>query len=151
MKKIPNSNRICSNSRLLLGFLVMLLGGGVLLPGLTATSKTFAARIGSPQARPSSHALSSKNYPVINSGAARRLDDQGNRPATEGFVPLHLQEPRPARPAGNGAWFSLGPPGGDVFDAAVSTVAPSIALAGIAPDGSSGGTLYRSSDGGDTW
>jgi len=38
-----------------------------------------------------------------------------------------------------------------VFDAAVSTVAPGVVLAGIAPDGSFGGTLYRSSDGGDTW
>ena len=38
-----------------------------------------------------------------------------------------------------------------MFDAAVSTVAPGIVLAGIAPDGSFGGTLYRSSDGGDTW
>jgi len=38
-----------------------------------------------------------------------------------------------------------------VFDAAVSTVAPGVVLAGISPDGSFGGTLYRSSDGGDTW
>jgi len=151
MKKIPNSNRFCSRSRLVLGLLVMLLGGGVLLLGLTAMSKTFAARIGSPQTEPSSQAFSSKNDRVTNSGPARRLDEQGNRPATEPFVPLHPHKPRPVRPEGNGAWILLGPPGGDVFDAAVSTVAPSIALAGIAPDGSSGGTLYRSSDGGDTW
>ena len=38
-----------------------------------------------------------------------------------------------------------------MFDAAVSTVVPSVVLAGIAPDGSFGGTLYRSSDDGDTW
>ena len=38
-----------------------------------------------------------------------------------------------------------------MFDAAVSTVDSSIALAGIAPDGSFGGTLYRSSDEGNTW
>jgi photosystem II stability/assembly factor-like uncharacterized protein len=38
-----------------------------------------------------------------------------------------------------------------VFDAAVSTLDSNIALAGIAPDGSFGGTLYRSSDGGSTW
>src|SRR5215208_5778166 len=151
MKKIPNSNRFCSSSRFLLGFLVMLLGGGVLLLGLTAISKTFAARIGSPQAGSSTQALSSKNDPVTNSRAARRLDEQGNRAAIERFVSLHLHEPRGVRPAGNAAWSSLGPPGGDVFDAAVSTVAPSIALAGIAPDGSFGGTLYRSSDGGNTW
>ena len=58
---------------------------------------------------------------------------------------------RTARVAGGGAWSSLGPPGGDVTDAAVSTVDPNIVLAGIAPDGSVGGTLYRSSDGGNTW
>ena len=150
MKKIPNSNRFYSSSRFVVGLLVMLLAG-VLLLGLTAMSKTFAARIGSPQDGPNSHVLSSKNNPVSNSGAVRRADEQGNRPATEGFAPLHLRERRPVRPTGNGAWSSLGPPGGDVFDAAVSTVAPSIALAGIAPDGSFGGTLYRSSDGGDTW
>jgi len=58
---------------------------------------------------------------------------------------------RTKRPAGSGNWFSLGPPGGDVFDAAVSTADPGIVLAGIAPDGSFGGTLYRSTDAGNTW
>ena len=55
------------------------------------------------------------------------------------------------RPAGSGDWISLGPPGGDVFDAAASTVDANIVLAGLAPGGSFGGTLYRSSDGGNTW
>ena len=82
MKKIPNPNRFYSSSHLLLSFLAVLLGGGVLLLGLTAISKTFAARIGSPQAEPSSQAVSSKNDPVTNSGPAHRLDEQGNRPAT---------------------------------------------------------------------
>ena len=36
------------------------------------------------------------------------------------------------------------PPGGDVFDAAVSTIDSAIALAGIAPDGSFGGTARLS-------
>ena len=67
------------------------------------------------------------------------------------FQPLHSRNTRAIRPTGNGNWFSLGPPGGDVFDAAVSTADPSVVLAGIAPDGSFGGTLYRSSDDGDTW
>src|SRR4030095_9508870 len=40
---------------------------------------------------------------------------------------------------------------GDVSDAAVSTTSPGTVLAGLAPDGSVGGTLYRSSDGGNTW
>ena len=41
--------------------------------------------------------------------------------------------------------------GGDVEDVAVSTVNADLVLAGIAPSGSSGGTLYHSSDGGATW
>ena len=55
------------------------------------------------------------------------------------------------RPAGSGNWSSLGPPGGDVFDAAASTLDSNVVLAGIAPDGSFGGTLYRSTDAGNTW
>ena len=60
------------------------------------------------------------------------------------FLPLHPRSTRAIRPAGNGNWFSLGPPGGDVFDAAASTVDANIVLAGLAPGGSFGGTLYRS-------
>ncbi|HTH19589.1 MAG TPA: hypothetical protein VL912_05875, partial [Candidatus Udaeobacter sp.] len=67
------------------------------------------------------------------------------------FLPLHQRSTRASRPAGSGNWFSLGPPGGDVFDAAASTVDSNIALAGLAPGGSFGGTLYRSTDGGSTW
>src|SRR6478672_1108790 len=151
MKSPSTPNRFNSNSRLLLGFLGGLLSGCVLLAGLGAISKTFAARISSPQAESSTQALSSENDRPSNSGPARRLDEQGNRPVATLFVPLNPRKPRPVRPAGNGAWSSLGPPGGDVFDAAVSTVAPGVVLAGTAPDGSFGGTLYRSSDGGDTW
>jgi len=66
-------------------------------------------------------------------------------------LPLHQRHTRAIRPAGSGNWSSLGPPGGDVFDAAVSTTDPNIALAGLAPGGSFGGTLYRSTDGGNTW
>ena len=64
---------------------------------------------------------------------------------------LHPRRTRAIRPAGNGDWFSLGPPGGDVFDAAASTVDANIVLAGLAPGGSFGGTLYRSTDAGNTW
>src|SRR4029078_12136126 len=77
--------------------------------------------------------------------------EQGNQPRSVSFQPRHSRSIRAMRPSGNGNWFSLGPPGGDVFDASVSTADPGIVLAGIAPDGSSGGTLYRSSDGGDIW
>jgi len=52
---------------------------------------------------------------------------------------------------GSGAWISLGPPGGDVADVAASPTAAGVVLAGIAPGGSFGGTLYRSTDGGSHW
>jgi photosystem II stability/assembly factor-like uncharacterized protein len=48
-------------------------------------------------------------------------------------------------------WVALGPYGGDIQDVASSPTNPSIVLAGIAPGGSTGGTLYRSTDGGATW
>src|SRR5204862_3257518 len=82
---------------------------------------------------------------------ARRFDERGNRPGDGSFLPLDPRNARARRPTGNGDWSSLGPPGGDVFDAAVSTVDSNIALAGLAPGGSFGGTLYRSTDGGNTW
>src|SRR5215208_972815 len=152
MKSNSSSNRFYSNSRLLFGFLVVLITGCVLLAGLGATSKTFAARIGSPHAVPStSLALSSKNDVASNLGPAHQFDEQGNRPRGMSFLPLHERRTRAIRPFGNGDWFSLGPPGGDVFDAAASTADSNIVLAGLAPGGSFGGTLYRSSDGGNTW
>ena len=152
MKTASSSNRFNSKSRLLLGFLGVLLSGGVLLASLGAISKTFAARIISPHAAPStSLAQSSKDDVASNLGPAHRLDEQGNRPRGMSFLPMPPRNTRAFRPAGNGDWSSLGPPGGDVFDAAVSTVDFTIALAGLAPGGSFGGTLYRSSDGGNTW
>ena len=82
MKNTSSANRFNSNSRLLLGFLGLLLSGCVLLASLGAMSKTFAARIGSPHAGPSaSLALSSKNDVASSPGPAHRLDEQGNRPA----------------------------------------------------------------------
>ena len=48
-------------------------------------------------------------------------------------------------------WIGLGPFGGDVDDVAASPTDPSIVLAGIAPNGSTGGTLYHSTDAGATW
>ena len=152
MKSTSSSNRFYSNSRLLLGFLGVLLSGCVLLAGLGAISKTFAARIASPHAVLStSSALSSKND--VASNLARHTDSTnkeiGHRACHSCRCPP--RNTRAFRPAGNGDWSSLGPPGGDVSDAAASTVDPNIVLAGIAPDGSFGGTLYRSSDGGNTW
>src|SRR5205823_4182951 len=113
--------------------------------------KTFAARIGSPHAIRSTPARSSKNEVASNPGPARRLDEQGNRPQGMSFLPQPPRNTRAIRPTGNGDWFPLGPPGGDVSGAAASTVDANIVLAGLAPGGSFGGTLYRSSDGGNTW
>jgi photosystem II stability/assembly factor-like uncharacterized protein len=80
-----------------------------------------------------------------------RLDEHGNRVRNMGFaVPKNRKNHR-ASIAGGSAWSLLGPPGGDVFDASISTIDSTIGLAGIAPDGSFGGTLYRSTDGGSTW
>ena len=79
------------------------------------------------------------------------LDEKGNRPS--GIKPgagVRVSG-RGDRFVGGGAWTSLGPPGGDVSDVAASTVDANIVLAGLAPGGSFGGTLYRSGDGGNTW
>src|SRR5437764_8336536 len=138
MKSTSNSNRFSSNSRLLLGFLGVLLSTSVLLAGLGAISKTFAARIGSPHAIRSTPALSSKNEVASNPGPARRLDEQRNRPQGMSFLPQPPRNTRAIRPTGNGDWFPLGPPGGDVSGAAASTVDANIVLAGLAPGGSFG-------------
>lgn len=127
--------------------MVVLLSGGVLLIGFGGKSKVFAARVGSPHAMPST-----KSDVALDPGWAHRLDHQGNRPGGLSFLPPYFRNIGAIRrPAGSGNWLLLGPPGGDVFDAAASTVDSDIALAGFAPGGSFGGTLYRSSDGGTTW
>jgi photosystem II stability/assembly factor-like uncharacterized protein len=74
-----------------------------------------------------------------------------------GFRPFVSTTPRtaptPAAPAPRGVpqWQPLGPFGGDVADINVSPTNPAIVLAGIAPTGSVGGSLYRSTDSGATW
>src|SRR5262249_40616411 len=116
MKSASNSNRFYSKSRLLLWFLVVLLTGCVLAAGFGAITRSFAARIASPHA--------TKSDLISNSDSAGRLDEQGNRPQAISFRPAHRRHPQTIRPTGKGDWFSLGPPGGDVFDAAVSTADP---------------------------
>jgi hypothetical protein len=82
--------------------------------------------------------------------AAPRADQLGHRPAVIGTAPAapmaRVQQQDPVAD-----WSLLGPPGGDVFAAAVSTIDPSLVLAGTAPAGGFGGSLYRSTDGGDGW
>jgi len=152
MKSASNSNCFYSKFRLLLGLVVGLLSGLLLLASIGSMSSTFAARTASPQTTLiKSSVVSSKNDVSSKPASAQQLDQQGNRPGGISFLPLHLRHTPAIRPAGSGNWSSLGPPGGDVFDAAVSTTDPNIALAGLAPGGSFGGTLYRSTDGGNTW
>src|SRR5438876_5773791 len=88
---------------------------------------------------------------ALRDNPRRYLDEKGNR--ASGIKPGTAvgTKYRGERPVGASAWTSLGPPGGDVFDVAASTVDANIVLAGLAPGGSFGGTLYRSSDGGNTW
>lgn len=122
-----NCNRFYSKSRVLLGFLLVLLSACVLLIGFGGISKAFAARVGSARALPNNHvALSTKSDVASNPGPANRLDERGNRPGGISFLPLHQRSTRAIRPAGSGNWFPLGPPGGDVFDASASTVDPNI-------------------------
>ena len=75
-----------------------------------------------------------------------RSDERGVHARREGFA---------ANAAdtlfGTGAWSLLGPPGGDVADVAASPTQAGVVLAGIAPGGSWGGTMYRSTDSGATW
>jgi photosystem II stability/assembly factor-like uncharacterized protein len=152
MKNVLNSDSSCLKARVLFVSLVVLLSGLILLAALGSLSKAFGARIESPQGGQSdARMLSVKNGVASSVGPAHRLDQHGNRPHAMSFLPLHWGNPRALRPAGNGNWFSLGPPGGDVSDAAVSTADPNVALAGIAPEGGVGGTLYRSTDAGNTW
>src|SRR5260370_39054487 len=98
MKTASSFNRFNSNSRLLLGFLGVLLSACFLLAGLRAVSKTFAARIGSPHPLPNtSSALSSKNHFASHPGPERRLDAQGNQPRRMSFLPPHTRYTRPTR------------------------------------------------------
>jgi len=151
MKRISISKHFCFNSRLLVASLLVLAGVSVLI-SLGATSKTFAARLASPPRLASGYGdRLPENDAALDREPVRRMDEQGNHPMGTPFVPLPRHKTHTIRLAGDGAWSLLGPPGGDVFDAAVSTTNPDIVLAGLAPDGSVGGTLYRSSDGGNTW
>src|SRR5688572_18123669 len=73
---------------------------------------------------------------ALNYDSTRHLDEHGYRPNGLALAPPGSgKKNESARVAGGSAWSSLGPPGGDVTDAAVSTVDPNIVLAGIAPDG----------------
>src|SRR6266480_4722599 len=155
MKYISKSQFAFSNPRPLIGLFFVLLSVSFALIGLGAISKGFGdmtrptgslqTSAATANAQPHSKNATPRNNPH------RYLDEKGNR--ANGIKPGRAVPARHQgeRPAGNGAWVSLGPPGGDAFDVAASTVDANIVLAGLAPGGSLGGTLYRSSDGGNTW
>src|SRR5437899_2421866 len=155
MKCKTSSQYAFSNLRLLIGLFVVSLSASLTLVGSGAISNGFGdtkESMGSRQI-----AMATPNHQPHAKGAALRdnprryLDEKGNR--ASGIKPGTAvgTKYRGERPVGASAWTSLGPPGGDVFDVAASTVDANIVLAGLAPGGSFGGTLYRSSDGGNTW
>ena len=155
MKHRSNSQFAFSNRRLLISLFFALLSVSLALVGLGAISKGTGGTkesTSSPQTaavtadpRPNSKNVTPRDNPH------RYLDEKGNR--ANGIKPGSTlgAKHRSEKPLGDGAWVSLGPPGGDVFDVAASTLDANIVLAGLAPGGSFGGTLYRSSDGGNTW
>jgi photosystem II stability/assembly factor-like uncharacterized protein len=155
MKYISNSQFAFSSRRLLISLFFALVSVSLALVGLGAISKgnsDIKQSMSSPRAAAASAnaKLNSKNA-THGENPHRYLDEKGNRANGIKPGPAVPARHQGERPAGNGAWVSLGPPGGDVFDVAASTLNANIVLAGLAPGGSFGGTLYRSSDGGNTW
>ena len=155
MKYISKSQFFFSNRRLLISLFFALLSVSLALVGLGAISKgngDTKQSMSSPQtAAASANAQPNSKNATPRDNPYRYLDEKGNRANGIKSGPAVPAKHQGKRPAGTGAWVSLGPPGGDVFDVAASTVDANIVLAGLAPGGSFGGTLYRSSDGGNTW
>jgi photosystem II stability/assembly factor-like uncharacterized protein len=144
-----------SSPRLLIGLFSVSISVFLALVGSSAISKgsreTKESTGSQPLAAPTANSGSYSKNVALRDNFHRFVDDNGNYANGVERGPAIGAKRHSERPAGNSAWVSLGPPGGDVFDAGVSTIDSSIALAGVAPDGSFGGTLYRSSDGGNTW
>ncbi len=87
--------------------------------------------------------------PVLLAGSRVAMDNQGRRARPDAAGPVGAESPGHAV-RGSG-WSALGPFGGDAQVVSFSPADPSVALCGIAPAGSSGGSLFRSTDGGLTW
>jgi photosystem II stability/assembly factor-like uncharacterized protein len=153
----PKSSYRCafSNPRLLIVLFFVLLSASLALGG----SGLFSKGSGNPRRSTSSLQTTTptadgRQYSkdvALRDNPDRYLDEKGNRADGIKLGTAVGTKYRGERPSGDGAWVSLGPPGGDVFDVAASTLDANIVLAGLAPGGSFGGTLYRSSDGGNTW
>src|SRR5438067_10916576 len=155
MKCKTSSQYAFSNLRLLIGLFVVSLSASLTLVGSGAISNGFGDTKESTGSRQTATATPNPQphakRATLRDNPQGYLDEKGNRasgkkPGTAVGTKYHGE-----RPIGGGAWSSLGPPGGDVFDVAASTVDANIVLAGLAPGGSFGGTLYRSTDGGATW
>src|SRR5215469_916252 len=154
MNYISNSQSAFSNRRLLISVFFALLGVFLALAGFGAISKGTGdtkRSMSSPQTAATAKAQPNSKNATPRDNPHRYLDDKGNRARGVTSGPAVPVKHQGKTPAGSGAWVSLGPPGGDVFDVAASTIDANIVLAGIAPGGSFGGTLYRSTDGGNTW
>ena len=156
MKYISKSQFAFSNRRLLISLFFALLSVSLALVGLGAISKgngDTKQSMSSPQTAAASTASAQPNSKnaTPRDNPYRYLDQKGNRPNGIKPGPAVPARHQGEGPAGSAAWVSLGPPGGDVSDVAASTLDANIVLAGLAPGGSFGGTLYRSSDGGNTW
>src|SRR5438445_6796949 len=155
MKRKYNSQYAFSNLRLLIGLFVVSLSASLTLVGSGTISNGFgdhkesmgSRQIATATPNPQPHAKGA----ALRNNPRRYLDEKGNRASGTKPGTAVGTKYRGERPVGASAWTSLGPPGGDVFDVAASTVDADIVLAGLAPGGSFGGTLYRSSDGGNTW
>src|ERR1044072_5953326 len=144
-----------SNPRFLIGVFLVLLSVLLAMVGSGAVSKGSGETKGSTGSLQTKAATSNdRQYAkdvALSDNSHRYLDEKGNRVSCA-KPDFHLGTKRHGRrPSGNSAWTSLGPQGGDVFAVAASTVDAAVALAGLAPGGSFGGTLYRSSDGGNNW
>ena len=115
-----------SNPRLLIGLFFVLLSASLALGGSGVFSKRSGntkRSMGSLQtATATTKPQPKSNDVILNDNPHRYLDEKGNR--ASGVKPGTAvgAKHRGKRPIGDGAWGSLGPPGGDVFDAAASTV-----------------------------
>src|SRR5438477_12962322 len=130
MKNESNSRSAFFNLRISVSLLIVLAGAFLALIGFGAISNGTLKEKGSP---PSEGTIADKRHSQQDpaNSPRRNFDQHGNRASTVGLMHRHAVNNWRATILGGGAWSSLGPPGGDVFDAAVSTTNPDIALAGL--------------------
>jgi len=89
--------------------------------------------------------------PPVSPDALTRADDHGNVAIAVRDGQRTVEPGGAGRALGAASWEAIGPFGGDVSDVAASTTAAGVVLAGLAPSTGSGGTMFRSTDGGASW